>query len=48
MDLILTKVGLYVGAKDDLGHPLPGNEFFVFRISQMAFPEFAIMPSASG
>jgi hypothetical protein len=38
MGLILTKVGLYVGAKDDLGHLLPGTDFFVFRISQMAFP----------
>jgi len=47
MVLILTKVGLHVGAKDDLGHLLPGTDFFVFRISQMAFPEFAIMPSAS-
>jgi len=47
MGLVLMKVNMYVGAKDDLGHPLPGTEFFVFRISQMAFPEFAIQPSAT-
>lgn len=41
------KVNMYVGAKDDLGHPMPGTEIFVFRISQMAFPEFAIEPFVS-
>jgi hypothetical protein len=47
MGLILTKVNLNVGAKDDLGHPLPGIDFFVFRISQMTFPYFEIQPSAT-
>jgi hypothetical protein len=48
MGLILTKINLKVGAKDDLGHPLQGIDFFVFRISQMAFPHFDIQPSDSG
>jgi hypothetical protein len=47
MGMILTKVGLSVGAKGDIGHLLPIIQDFVFRISQMAFPDFGIQPAAS-
>jgi len=47
MGMILTKVGLSVGAKGDLGHPLPFIRDFVFRISQITFPYFGIQPPAT-